>query len=241
MIELRTFGGVDLRGVDSSAASELLAQPRPTALLSYLAIARPGDFLRRDLLVSLFWAESDQSHARANLRKLIHVLRRLLTDELIETRGDEEIRLTPTAFWCDAAEYEVCIARGDHGRAIELYRGPLLPGFIVAGAPGFQSWLDATRRRLSRQSIKSALSLAEDHARHQERTKASDLAQFIGDREPELEDEHQLRKLLQVLVNIGDRAGALRMFDDFRQRLWRDYHALPAPETRAIAEQIRGD
>ncbi|MEP7384045.1 MAG: hypothetical protein ABI910_20365, partial [Gemmatimonadota bacterium] len=50
--------------LDVAGAPELLAQPRPTSLLIYLAAAHPGAFLRRDLLITLFWPESGQEQAR---------------------------------------------------------------------------------------------------------------------------------------------------------------------------------
>ena len=76
IFELSLLGPTELRRADGSDASALLAQPRILALLSYLAAAGPkGAYHRRDRIVGLFWPESGQEQARANLRKLVHVLR----------------------------------------------------------------------------------------------------------------------------------------------------------------------
>ena len=37
----------------------------------------------------------------------------------------------------------------------------------------------------------------------------------------------------------GDRAGALRAYDELTARLEREFEARPAPETQALAEKIR--
>jgi len=239
MLELRVLGQTDLRAPDMAAARDLLAQPRPTALLVYLAIANPGSFIRRDHLATLFWPETDQEHARANLRKLMHALRTALGDAAVEARGDEEVRLASGALWCDAVAYEEAVAAGEPRKAIEVYRGPLLPGFILPGSHTFETWLDATRRRMSRSAVKCALRSAHEHLQRQEHTAAGDLIQFVRQLEPELEDEHQLRNLLRLFADLGDRVGALSMYERFRQRMWHEYHAQPAPETRALAEALK--
>jgi DNA-binding SARP family transcriptional activator len=159
--------------------------------------------------------------------------------DVFETRGDEELRLLPSVVWCDAAEYEECVRAREHARAIALYRGPLLPGFVAIGAPGFQGWLELTRRRFTREAVKSALILAEEHAARLECTAVGDLAQFIVQREPDLDDEHQLRKLIGLLARMGDRVGALRLYEAFRERLWIEFEAEPAAETRALMENVR--
>ena len=38
---------------------------------------------------------------------------------------------------------------------------------------------------------------------------------------------------------VGDRAGALRAYDELAARLEREFDARPAPETSALAESIR--
>jgi DNA-binding SARP family transcriptional activator len=239
MIELRVLGRLDLTGMPVGLGDAVLAQPRPAALLTYLAFRDPGEFLRRDRLVGLFWPESDQEHARSNLRKLIFTVRRALGDDLIQARGDEEIRLAKGTLWCDGAEFLDAIRHGRLSRAIELYRGPLLPGFAVPGAGGFQDWLEQMRRHLAREAVKAALQVAEQHWANKERTEVGDLVQFVRQLEAELEDEHQLRKIMDLLDRIGDRATALSIYEDMRERLWRDFRALPSPETRALVERLR--
>ena len=239
MVEIRLFGGVDVRADGAPIAEGLLAQPRPTALLALLAIEGNEAYLRRDRLASLFWPESGQDHARANLRKLLLTIRRAVGNEILEARGDEEVRLNGDRVWCDAAEFANCLRQGEFDRAMELYRGPLLAGFTLEGAFAFQEWLDTTRSYFAREAVKLALRSAESLVRANERTRAADIAQFTLRIEPELEDEHQLRKLISLLDQMGDRIGAVRLYERFTQRLWQNYRVAPARETRELMERVR--
>lgn len=240
MIQLYLLGRTDLRAEDGAIGAELLAQPRPTALLAYLALEAPEVFFRRDKLASLFWPETDQEHARTNLRKLVHFIRKTLGDTVIEGRGDEELRLAERAIWCDAADFDRCIGANRLARAIELYRGPLLPGFIVTGAHGFQDWLDSHRRRLARAAVKAVLLQAEAYASNGERTAAGDLIHVVESVEPDTVDEYQLRKVLVLLEGLGDKAAALRIYDRYKKWLWKEFRTEPSAETRVVIERLRG-
>ena len=97
MIEFRVLGALDLKGPNGETLLSVLAQPKRVALLAYLAVASPNGFHRRDKLLGLFWAESDQEHGRAALRKALYFLRQSLGDEVVVNRGDEEVGLADKA------------------------------------------------------------------------------------------------------------------------------------------------
>lgn len=239
MIELRLLGTVELQGISRDRANDLLCKPQPTALLAYLALSSPTGFQRRDYLASLFWPETAQRYARANLRKLLLVLRTSLDKDVFETRGDEEVRIDANILWCDAVAYVAALNDGQLARAHELFRGPLMPGFIATGASPFHEWLDSMRRQYTREATKMVLGLANEHLRNGEHTAVGKLAQFITAIDADFQDERDLRKLIEMLDRIGDRAGALEMYEQFRLRLERDFQALPSKETRALVERMK--
>ena len=80
MIELRTLGGLDLHDAQGRELRVILAASKPAALLTYLAIATPRGFHRRDTLLALLWPELDQEHARAALRQALGRMRRSMTE-----------------------------------------------------------------------------------------------------------------------------------------------------------------
>src|SRR5512146_2311016 len=99
MIEFRALGAVDLRRRDGAELLSVLSQPKRTALLAYLLLARPRGFHRRDRLVALFWPESDAEHGRNSLRQAVYFLRRSLGDDVLESRGEEELGVGAGVVW----------------------------------------------------------------------------------------------------------------------------------------------
>src|SRR5688572_25582624 len=129
MHRLYLLGGIDLRAdPDDRDAAGVLAQSKAVATLAYLALSPGGRSQRRDRIVGLLWPELDQEHARAALRKALHVLRGTLGDDVVISRGDEELAVSRDALWCDAVEFADACEAGELAKALELYKGELMPG-----------------------------------------------------------------------------------------------------------------
>jgi len=235
---LRLLGGVDLQGLDRGVGDALLAQPKLVALLAYLAIAGAGrSWLRRDTLVALLWPELDQAHARAALRKAVHALRAALGADALPGRGDEELRFANDVLACDVVEFTRQVERGFLAAALELYVGELLPGFHLAGCVEFDRWLDQQRTEARERAGASAWAMAQLFNDQEAFTRAGQWArkavQYSWD------DERTLRRALSLLDRVGDRAGALRLYDEFARRLRVDFDAAPSPETQALVAKFR--
>lgn len=234
---LRVFGGVDLVGASDEPLADLLTQTKPLALLAYLVIAEPRGHHRRDRLLGLFWPELDEPHARGALRKTLHALRRGLGDGVVDSRGDEDVGVAPGALACDALAFDEAIEAGQTARALELYRGDMLPGFFVREATEFQQWLDHTRAGYQKQAATAAWILAERSELDERETAAGEWARHAAMLSPF--DERVVRKALALLGRVGDRAGAVALYERFRARLTQEYDVEPARETMALIRQIR--
>jgi DNA-binding SARP family transcriptional activator len=236
-IQLFLLGGVELRGIEREAADRLLAQAKLTALLAVLALAPERRPQRRDRIVGLLWPELDQAHARTALRKGVHALRAALGADALRSRGDEEIGLEPSHFWCDAADLVVAADAGKMQRTVELYRGELMPGFHLVGCAEFERWLDdertAARERAAAASWGLAVLLEEEGQRTQAGRLAKQSVRYAWD------DERVLRRTITMLARIGDHAGALRLYDEFAERMRRELEADPSPETTALVDSLR--
>src|SRR2546427_763078 len=161
MIELRLFGRLSLTSAAGRDVRALLGQPRRLALLAYLAAATPPGFHRRDSLLALFWPELDQEHARAALRQALHVVRDALGTNAVASRGDEEIGLDFDRASCDVTRFRRAVEGEQFREALELYRGDLLEGFFITGAPEFERWLETERARLREIASRTARTLGE--------------------------------------------------------------------------------
>jgi serine/threonine-protein kinase len=235
MVELRALGAIDLRR-DGTEIAAVLTQPKRLALLLYLDFARPHGFHRRDRLVAMLWPELDDSHARNALSKAIHHIRKELGESAIATRGDE-VMLDPVYIRSDVRVLEAALANSDHMRAVQLYQGPLADGFFVEEAPEFERWLADQRDRIKNSVSEAAWSLAEN-AKQQGRI--SDATMFA--RSAVLltrDDEPSIRRLMRFLESVGDRAGALRAYDEFAVWISGELDAVPSPDTDALRDTIK--
>ncbi|MFL5579888.1 MAG: BTAD domain-containing putative transcriptional regulator [Gemmatimonadaceae bacterium] len=142
------------------------------------------------------------------------------------------------AVWCDVRAFEHALDAGHLDEALALYRGELLEGFHVAGvAPELAHWLDAERARLRAHAVRAASTLAERAERDGNQPLAVQRLRDVLRLDPGAEGA--LRRLMPLLDRMGDRAGALRAYDDFVRRLAAEVEAEPTPETAALAERIR--
>lgn len=237
ILELRTLGGIDLQARDGREILGVLRQPKRSALLFYLVLARPPGFHRRDTLLALFWPESSQRKARRALSQSLYVLRKKLGSDVVASRGDEEVGIVRDALWCDATAFERLLIEERREEALELYRGELLPGFHVADVPGFERWLDAERERLRGMAANAAWALAEEREAVGDREAAARWGRRAAELCPH--EERVLRRLLELLERVGDRAGALHAYEEFADTLAREFDDQPAAETRGLIERIR--
>jgi DNA-binding SARP family transcriptional activator/Tol biopolymer transport system component len=236
-VELRLLGSLRLVSSDGRDLDPLLRQSKRVALLAYLAAATPRGFHRRDTLLGIFWPELDQMHARSALNQSLYVLRSVLGDSAIVTRGPGEVGVHPGAVWCDATEFEAQVDAGAAGDALALYRGDFLDGFFIESAPDFERWQDAQRTRFRLRASEAAWSLAEQQALAGALAEAARLARRAADLVPD--DETVVRRLMTFFHRLGDRAAALRAYDAFVWRLERELELAPSAETRALADVIR--
>ncbi len=233
-IALRTFGALDLSGVPD--AESLLRQPKRAALLVYLVVAQPRGFHRRDRLLGLFWPEHSQEHGRAALRKALHAIRQIVGDDVVISRGDEELAVDATRLSSDAVAFDSAIARDRYAGALELYAGHFLDGFF-ADAPGFERWVEDERSRYRHEAARAAWSLADRFERDADLTTATRWARKVAWLAPA--DERVIRRVIQLLDRAGDRAGAMHAYEEFARRLKVDLDVEPSRETRDLVARIR--
>jgi len=239
VVELHLLGPLRLSASDGRDVETVARQSKRAALLAYLAAAVPRGLHRREHLLTLFWPESDATHARAALSQAIYVLRTAVGEHAIVTQGDGEVGLDPQHVWCDATAFEAALDAGDPATAMELYRGDLLDGFFVDGAPEFERWTDAERARLRQRAADGAWGLAEAAAAEGNAVEAGRWARRAGDFLPD--DEAVIRRLMVFLDRLGDRAAAIRAYEAFAWRLTQEFELQPSAETQALAASIRED
>ena len=232
-VSLVLFGTIDLRA-RGSAVDQILVNDKAIALLALLAVPTLGRFMRRDAIVGQLWPELDQSRARTALRKTIHVLRRALGADVVVSRGDEDVSLSPEMVWCDASAF---VAAADDGlllKALHLYRGDLMPGFHLTECWEFDRWLEEQRAATRERAAGAAWAMARRFETDQQLSDAAGMARWS------VRYSWSDERALSMLDRIGDRAGALKLYDEFARRLKVELEAQPSPETIELATRLRG-
>jgi len=237
MIRLQLLGTVDLKDSQGRELGSVLRRPKLLALLGYLSVARPQGFQRRDTLVALLWPELDHTHARNALSQAVHTLRRALGHEALLARGEEELGVSEEGLRCDVREFERALEAGQAERALELFRGGLLNGLHVSDVPEFERWLDEERERLRRRACEATQLLTDREATAGNPVGAARWALRLTELSPF--DETAVRRLVELLDGMGDRAGAVRAYEEFERRLGRDLELEPSSATQGLIAGIR--
>lgn len=233
-IALRVLGPPELRDARGPIR---LTQPRRLAVLAYLVLARPRGLQARDSLLALLWPEAAQDAGRHALRNCLHALRRALGEHVIRAEGDGMVGVDSARLSCDATELEAEIAAGRADAAVARYTGPLLQGFHVTAAPEFERWLEAERRRLHDAVAEAGWADAETWLARGDNARAAQVGRRVHGLSPH--DESSLLRLLPLLEACGDRAGAIRAYDEFAELVRLEFDDVPAPETEALVARLR--
>ncbi len=119
----------------------------PGHLLAYLGLA--GDWVTREALAALFWADRPEPDAQHNLRVNLHRMKKQLEAWGLDDRLQVEQRRVRLAVPCDVQALRQAAADGDHARVQALHQRPLLSGMSLPGFPALQEWLGGERAALA--------------------------------------------------------------------------------------------
>lgn len=235
-LRLRTFGAVYLER-DGTPLGGAHSQRRRLALLAYLAAA-DKQVVARDKLVALLWPESDESSGRHSLSQLLYALRHDLGDAAI-TVDPTTVRLNPALVESDAHAFDDALRAGRLDDAVAEYRGRFLDGFYVDGASELNRWIDEECAHRS-QSCARALDKLADAAE-----KARDWHRAVEHRRRRLEldpaDSRATLRLMQALVAVGDREGALRTARVYEALVRNELEADPDPAVMKLKGILTAD
>ena len=238
MLQVQILGSLTLLKEDESYGDSFLAGPKRVALLTYLMLARPRGFHRRDKLTALFWPESSQKGARNALSNMLYQIRHSLGKESVLNRGIEEVSLNRDNIWCDALAFEEFINEGNPTGALDLYRDDLLTGFHVSEVSNnFTDWLESERNRLRQMAFDASWSLAE----RAEKSGQPGVAQTWGKKAVSYMDfsEDACIELLKLLDRIGHRTEALKVYKEFVQQLKKKWELEPSDDIVQLFEKIK--
>jgi DNA-binding SARP family transcriptional activator len=232
-----------------SRGRELTLSRQNISFLAYLVLYRELDH-PREVMIEHFWSSHEPARARSCLGTALSRLRKGLHIEgydWLELSARGEPRISSSApIWYDVVAFETGIAPALAAPPGELE--PLLLGNLVAARAHYRgdlllgwydSWVLTERERLRLLCLRGCRRLMEHYA-------------AIGDIENALVAGHSALRIepLQELVQqkvielyhaSGQRAAAIRQYEQLADLLKRELGIAPSKATRALIDGIRAD
>jgi two-component SAPR family response regulator len=194
--------------------------------------------VREDAIMDALWPEAAGDAARMALTSALHRLRGLLGHDSAVVRQDGQLSLDARACWVDVWAVEHLLARArkdaagerDVRAALDLYRGPFLPG--EADVPQAPALADGLRRRLLR-----AIAAQARHWEGTEPQKAADWYEEALRVDPCAEEVS--RALMRVYRALGRPEAVAEVYERCRTALAERRGQPPAPETERLLKTLR--
>ncbi|HMH57370.1 MAG TPA: BTAD domain-containing putative transcriptional regulator, partial [Gemmatimonadales bacterium] len=234
VFRLNTFGRLFVER-DGRRLTGAASQPRRLALLVLVAGAGEQG-MTRDRLLGMLWSEADEERARKGLNQALYALRQEMgADEIF--LGTRDLRLNSELVTSDLAAFTLAIRAGQLERATAEYIGPFLDGFHLSDAPEFERWLEEERAGLARDYATALQRLARRAAEGGDQMAAVEWSRKLAAQDP-LNAQVAIG-LMEALVAIGDRTGALQHARVYEVLLQQELEAPPDRQVVALAERIR--
>ncbi|GAB4268235.1 MAG: hypothetical protein Kow0080_10990 [Candidatus Promineifilaceae bacterium] len=239
VLKMAFLGPLHIRWQDNTAVN--LTSAKAQALLCYLAMH--GRAIPRTTLATLLWSDLPETDARRNLRGIILKLRQAIGNYLIITPQTLAFnRQMP--HWLDTAQFEEAVAAANRSTqiaqletALALYRGDFLADLHVRNAAMFEEWLAQERTHFREKALtafQAAMSIHEARGSYSQGVALGRQALALDGAREEI---HLL--LMRLLALDGQRAAALRQYEQCQSALAGQLGMQPSPELAALAEQIR--
>ncbi len=234
ILSIHLLGGFHLRYREE--ALNTINTARLQSLLAYLAVHQDSAVSRQSLAF-MFWPDTSEAQARANLRNLLHKLRASLPDanrflsigqHTVQWQTSASCTLDVDQFLSSASQLT---SIPDLKRAVQIYAGDFMPDC-------YEDWAQTVRENLRQRYLSSLeklfLLLAEDR-NHRE---ALEYAQILLRQEPTREETY--RHLMGLYAQRGDRASVVRIYNTCVTVLERELGLEPSPATQKAYENSLG-
>lgn len=211
---------------------------KAVALLAYLVVTRQT--IARETLAGMFWPEANSARALAYLRTTLWTLNTALGDDWVDTEGTLVRFNAESGIFDDVSIFKGLIAQNDPARLTEaaaLWRADFMSGFHLPDAPAFEEWQFFQAEELRRHFTAVLQRLIEYHSTRGETEPAIGYARRWTSLDPTHEPAH--RTLMSLYNQSGQRAAALRQYQEITRILNDELGLSPEPETVELFASIR--
>jgi DNA-binding SARP family transcriptional activator len=240
-LKIRALGALEVHTRQGRIEKSQWGSNRARELLLFLACHRDG--CTKGQIGLALWPDSSPAQLRNTFHVTLHRLRHALGIPDAIQVDDDRYRINPSLAWeLDADVFERDVraavrdmrAGGDATAALTAatarYRGDFLPGEAVG------EWADERRDRLRHLHLDALEALGRALMAREQYVEAADAFSAILAVDPVNEDA--CRRHMICLVQLGDRASALRAYDALVRALRDDLGVRPGRETVALRDKL---
>ena len=223
--------------IDSQPVSRWLGAQ--TQEFFYYFLSHPQGMLKEQI-GEVFWPDRSPAKMHSAFHATLFRLRRALFPDCVIVES-ERYRLNPAIeYWSDVEEFKRLLDEAErpqpdsararlYQRAINLYQGDYLTQI-------YSDWCALERERLRERYLGAVDVLAGIYVRQGKHEQAIALCQRALKADPYREIIY--RRLMECAALAGDRAAAVRYYQQCVRMLEKDMGVEPMPETQALYEQI---
>lgn len=245
-LKLMLLGGFEVH-LNECPITKGFTYAKMRALLAYLVIEQKQEH-SREALAALLWPDFDAAVARANLRRTLADLRRVLpvsADTALFTTSKHSIRFV-SACYVDALDFNAQAQTLSNNtgevyknkeRMIALYRGEFLSGLCLPDNPDFESWLQLQRGNLHCRALALLERLVNIYSQTGNFVKALHFALRHIELEPWNEVAHC--RVMRLYALNGQTNAAISQYESCCRLLKNELDVLPSEETRRLISCIR--
>ncbi len=205
---------------------QVLKLEHPLLLCVFLVMQ--GDWVNRQDIIDLFWPTEEEHNAKLRLRQLLFRVRKLPWADL-EAQHDL-LRLNLST---DVTLFKQALASSDWQQALALYDADFLASLRRA-PPAFQIWLEQMREDLYRLWHTAVLNHCWKLALSKEYKEGCIWLERLLNLDPL--DEDALQLLLFHLSSLSKRTMGLKVYQQFKENLYKELGAEPGFISQALAD-----
>jgi predicted ATPase/DNA-binding SARP family transcriptional activator len=238
MLEVRLLGQFEVR----RDGAPIVVASRPAQSLFAFFLLNPGVEHRREKLAGLLWPEATEQNARSNLRHALWQLRAAI--EAKKSRRVTQPHLlvddisiawnTKSEYWLDASAILAGALENapsdDQIKALDQYRGELLPGF-------YDDWVVLERERLRsvyEQRMTRLLDRLQEEGRWATVVEAAERWIALG-----LVPEAAYRAMMIAYSQLGDRSKVAGTWQRLVETLRKELGVEPSEQSRLLFEELK--
>jgi LuxR family maltose regulon positive regulatory protein len=237
-LEFTAFGSSTVRR-DGEVVDPQELRLRAKEMLFFF-LAHP--VVTKERIVAALWPELSLARAHSTFHFYLFQVRRLLGGTGAISYEGGAYRLESKRYKYDVDEFHRSLAKAEKTtsarrehylrEAVGLFGGDYLEDI-------YSEWTEGLRASLRREYFQALEDLAHDCRSRGRLDDAAEYCHRLLDKDNLREDVH--RELIRTLLDMGDRAGAMRQFETLRQILDEELAAVPSPETMSLVRGLQTD